>query len=82
MAWITLKSGSLWPAVILHGSDNLFTQEIFGALGGGDLSLYLVGESGILTLIVMVVVALIFWKYRDTLPDLRISKSDEPTDNT
>ncbi|MGC9516194.1 MAG: CPBP family intramembrane glutamic endopeptidase [Methanomicrobiales archaeon] len=75
IAWLTLKSGSLWPAVILHASDNLFTQEIFAPLGGGDLSPYLVGESGIITLIVMVVVALIFWMFRDRLPDLRINKS-------
>lgn len=82
MAWLTLKSGSLWPAVILHGSDNLFTQEIFGALGGGDLSLYLVGESGILTLIVMIIVALIFWMFRDRLPDLRISYSEKDDDTS
>ncbi|MDX1500717.1 MAG: CPBP family intramembrane glutamic endopeptidase [Thermoanaerobaculia bacterium] len=28
-AWIRLKSGSLWPAVLLHGSHNLWVQGFF-----------------------------------------------------
>ncbi len=28
-AWITLRSGSLWPAVLLHGSHNLYVQGFF-----------------------------------------------------
>jgi membrane protease YdiL (CAAX protease family) len=31
-AWMRLASGSLWPAVILHASHNLFVQEIFDPL--------------------------------------------------
>ena len=29
MAWITLKSGSLWPAALLHATHNLFVQAVF-----------------------------------------------------
>src|SRR5579885_620856 len=29
MGWLRLKSGSLWPAAILHASHNLFIQAIF-----------------------------------------------------
>jgi membrane protease YdiL (CAAX protease family) len=29
MAWITLLSGSLWPAALLHAAHNLFVQSIF-----------------------------------------------------
>ena len=29
MAWITLRSGSLWPAALLHAAHNLFVQSIF-----------------------------------------------------
>lgn len=81
LAWITLKSGSLWPAVLYHGIDNYILQ-IFTPLASGIASAYYIGESGILTLIVMLAFAVIFWKYRDRLPDLRISKSDEPINNT
>ncbi len=28
-AWITLRSGSLWPAVLLHASHNLYVQGVF-----------------------------------------------------
>lgn len=81
LAWITIKSGSLWPAVIYHGIDN-YIIEIFTPLTSGGVSVYYVGESGIITLIVMLAFAAIFWKYRDRLPDLRIIKSTEPTNDT
>jgi membrane protease YdiL (CAAX protease family) len=29
LAWLTLRSNSLWPAAIFHGSHNLFVQSIF-----------------------------------------------------
>jgi len=32
MAWITLRSNSLWPAAILHAAHNLFVQQIFTPL--------------------------------------------------
>lgn len=80
LAWITIKSGSLWPAVLYHGIDN-YILKIFTPLASGSASAYYIGESGIITLIVMLVFALIFWRYRDKLPDLRISKFDEPTNN-
>ena len=32
LAWLTLRSGSLWPAAILHGSHNLFIQSILTPL--------------------------------------------------
>ena len=31
-AWLRLKSGSLWTAVILHASHNLFVQQVFDPL--------------------------------------------------
>jgi len=32
LAWLTLRSKSLWPAAIFHGSHNLFIQSIFAPL--------------------------------------------------
>jgi membrane protease YdiL (CAAX protease family) len=34
MAWLRLRSGSLWPAVLVHGSHNLFIQGVFTPLTG------------------------------------------------
>ena len=31
-AWLRLKSGSLWPAAMLHASHNMFVQQIFDPL--------------------------------------------------
>jgi membrane protease YdiL (CAAX protease family) len=31
-AWLRLKSGSVWPAVFLHASHNLFIQQVFDPL--------------------------------------------------
>src|SRR5207302_7465188 len=31
-AWLTLRSGSLWPAALLHGSHNLWIQSILTPL--------------------------------------------------
>jgi len=32
MTWLWIRSGSLWPAVILHASHNLFIQSVFDGL--------------------------------------------------
>lgn len=48
MAWITLKSGSLWPAAMLHAAHNLFVQGVFdSATVADDRTNYLTGEFGI-----------------------------------
>ena len=72
LAWLTIKSGSLWPAVILHGMDNFTTQQLFAPLAGGNMISYYVGESGLIPLLVTLIFAIIFWMFRDRLPDLRI----------
>jgi uncharacterized protein len=36
MAWIRLASGSLWPAVFLHGSSNLLANPIPMVLGAAS----------------------------------------------
>lgn len=48
MAWITVKSGSLWPAAMLHASHNLFVQGVFdSATIEKDVGAYVTGEFGI-----------------------------------
>ncbi|MBC6983362.1 CPBP family intramembrane glutamic endopeptidase [Caulobacter sp. 17J80-11] len=61
-AWLRLQSGSLWPAVTFHASHNLFLQMIFGPMTTrGDSPVTMVGEFGVVTAIVCVIVCLPFW---------------------
>ncbi len=60
MAWLRLGTGSVWPCIIAHGAANtIFDVGFAGNSKGGD---YLVSESGILTIIVMVIVAVALWR--------------------
>ena len=48
MAWITLKSRSLWPAALLHSVHNLIIQTVLdGATVAGPKTAWLTGEFGI-----------------------------------
>jgi len=67
--WFTLKSGSVWPAVVLHGAGNFFVQNIFERLlitGHGPN--YLTGEFGVVGGVVLFVAAIIFWRLKNRLP--------------
>lgn len=59
-AWITLRSGSVWPAALLHGSHNLYVQGIFdrATVDTGPTE-YWTGEFGAGLAIAAVAVALI-----------------------
>lgn len=62
-AWLTLKSGSLWPAVLLHASHNLFIYAIFDRLTrGGSITPYISGEFGVGLALTSLVVAYAFWR--------------------
>jgi membrane protease YdiL (CAAX protease family) len=66
--WLRLKSGSIWPGVILHGSHNVFLDRVFNPFTAdtGRTS-YFVDEFGLALAIVLVLVACIFWALRDRL---------------
>jgi membrane protease YdiL (CAAX protease family) len=65
LAWMRLKSGSFWGAVIFHASHNVFIQGVFTPLTGqSTLSPYLIDEFGIGLALVGVVLVLIFWRKR------------------
>lgn len=69
LTWLRLKSGSVWVAVLFHGFWNFFIQQFYPLLTektpGGDMML---GEFGWVVAIVYVVLALVFWHFRDQLP--------------
>jgi uncharacterized protein len=57
MAVLRLTSNSLWPTILLHGSHNFFDQAIFGPLTNGANKSYFVGETGLITVLVSILVA-------------------------
>jgi uncharacterized protein len=64
-AWLRLKSGSLWPAAMLHASHNLFVQQIFDALmrDTGRTRWY-TSEFGVALALTSAVLAVYFWTRR------------------
>lgn len=62
-AWLTLKSGSLWPAAVLHATHNLFIQGVFdGLTGNRGITPYVIGEFGLGVAFMALIVAYTFWK--------------------
>ena len=66
-ARMRLETGSVWPAIVLHGAWNSITQTVFYPVttGGAGTALW-VGESGILVVLVSVV-AIIYSRGRWTI---------------
>jgi membrane protease YdiL (CAAX protease family) len=65
LAWLTLRSGSLWPAAILHGSHNLFIQSICTPLTRDTGSTnYIIDEFGIGLVVTTTIAAIVLWRKR------------------
>jgi membrane protease YdiL (CAAX protease family) len=63
LAWLTLRSRSLWPAAILHGSHNLFIQSIFTPLTRDTgPTKYIIDEFGIGLVITITIGAIVVWR--------------------
>lgn len=61
-AWLRMASGSLWPAMMLHGAHNLLIQGFFDALTErGASPVTMVGEFGVIFAAVCVTVCAPFW---------------------
>ncbi len=68
LAWITLRSGSLWPAAILHGSHNLVIQSILTPMTRDTgPTKYIIDEFGIGLVITVAIGAIIVWRKRREL---------------
>lgn len=66
MAWLRLKSGSLWTAAIMHASHNLFVQTVFDPLTlDFGLTPYLTTEFGAGLALAYTLLALYFWQRRN-----------------
>jgi len=68
-AWLTLKSGSLWPAVLLHAFHNQIVQGILNKLTGKTgITPYITGEFGVGLALTSLVVAYVFWRMQRNKP--------------
>lgn len=68
-AWLRLKSGSLWPAALLHASHNLFILNVFDDLTIiTSVTPFIISETGIGLVITGLISAYLFWRRRGDLP--------------
>lgn len=66
-AWLRLRSGSVWPAAILHASHNLFVQAFFDRVTvNTGPTRWLTGEFGAALALAIVATAWIFWRVGGT----------------
>jgi membrane protease YdiL (CAAX protease family) len=70
MAWLRLKSGSVWTAVFMHAGLNAYNQGVFENLTEttSNLTNYISGEFGLMMSLVAVLAGYLFWRKRDALP--------------
>ena len=68
LAWLTLRSGSLWPAAILHGSHNLIIQSVLTPMTRDTgPTKYIIDEFGIGLVVTITIGAIIVWRKRREL---------------
>jgi len=67
-AWLRLRSGSVWPAAILHASHNLFVQAFFDRVTvNTGPTRWLTGEFGAGLALAFIAIAWIFWRARSSI---------------
>ena len=70
--WLRLKTGSIWPAMLLHSSHNLFVQTVFTPLTSDTgITAYVIDEFGVGLAIAFVVLGFVFWRKRSELSQYR-----------
>ena len=78
MAILRFKSKSVWPVIILHASHNYFDQIIFSPLTNGINDFYFIGETGVVTVLTLVLVALFMLLENKTISMRRIGGNNLP----
>ena len=69
-AWLRLRSGSVWPAAILHASHNLFVQAFFDRVTvNTGWTNWLTSEFGAALALAIVATAWFFWRARGALDE-------------
>lgn len=63
LGWLRLKSKSIWPCAILHGSHNLFVQAVYDRMTAPTgKALYITTEFGVGLALTCAITAFILWK--------------------
>ncbi|MBO0452644.1 CPBP family intramembrane glutamic endopeptidase [Candidatus Enterococcus murrayae] len=62
MSYLSLKSKSVWPAAVFHFAHNFVIQILLDQSIGGQNKPYLVGETGILTIAIILIVCYFYAK--------------------
>jgi membrane protease YdiL (CAAX protease family) len=74
-AWLRIKSGSIWPAVIWHGGHNLFIQQIFLSMTTDTgITKYIVDDFGVGVFFASIILGTIFWRKRVELQEHKWSR--------
>ncbi len=69
LAWLRIKSGSLWVGALFHASHNLYIQDIFTPLTSNTgKTAWFIDEFGAVLPVVAVALAIYFWRRRNELP--------------
>ena len=70
--WFRARSGSVWPAVVLHASHNIFFLNVYDPLMARyPLTDFFVTEFGVLLMVIHVLMALYIWAHRRELDPKR-----------
>lgn len=78
VAWLRLKSGSIWPAVLWHGGHNLFIQQIFLDMTmDTGVTRYVVDDFGLGVMFSVLILGYVFWRKRSELRGPRLSEPAE-----
>jgi len=74
--WLRLKSGSIWPCVMLHASHNTFIQSFFDPLTVHNKKTnYVANEFGSGILVLSILMAFYFWRRRTEVEGDRATQS-------
>lgn len=68
LTWLRLRTGSIWPGVVMHASHNVWFFLLLGPLTTeSPLAPFVAGEQGLLTILLMSLIAWWFWRRRGAL---------------
>lgn len=78
LTWMRLKSGSLWPCVVLHAAHNTFIQRFFDPITVYNQETpYVAGEFGAALGVTSIFMAVYFWKRRDEVETAKAAATSE-----
>jgi uncharacterized protein len=77
LAWLRLKSGSLWTGVLFHASHNLYIQGFFDPMTiDKGITRFFTTEFGASLAITTLIIAFVFWRFRHYLPNAQGTEPD------